>query len=84
MKTTTHYPDFEVTELTNEDAAEVICRNSGLELETPANAHRRVVTMEEQRIAADLAYNRMKNSGELQRRESDRAIDEQFRWTVGV
>lgn len=30
MKTTTHYPDFEVTELTNEDAAEVL--SAGLEL----------------------------------------------------
>lgn len=28
---------------------------------------------EEQRIAADLAYDRMKNSGELLRREIDRA-----------
>lgn len=51
MKTTTHYPDFEVTELTNEDAAEAL--SAGLELETPAQesiraAHRRVVTMSEQ------------------------------------
>lgn len=33
----------------------------------------RVVTMEEQRIAADLAYNRLKNSGEMLRRDIDRA-----------
>ena len=31
MKTTTHYPDFEVVELTEEDAAEVL--SAGLELE---------------------------------------------------
>ena len=32
MKTTTNYPDFEVVELTNEDAAEALSDFSGLEL----------------------------------------------------
>lgn len=35
---------------------------------------------EADRVAADLAYNRLKDTGELQRRETDRALAEQVRW----
>lgn len=35
---------------------------------------------ETQRVAADLAYNDLKNTGELQRREADRALAEQIKW----
>lgn len=35
---------------------------------------------EADRVAADLAYNRMKTNGALQRREADRALAEQVKW----
>lgn len=35
---------------------------------------------EPQAIAADLAYNQLKNTGELQRREADRALADQMKW----
>lgn len=35
---------------------------------------------EPQAVAADLAYNAMKNTGELQRLEADRALAEQIKW----
>lgn len=37
-------------------------------------------TNEPQAVAADLAYNRMKTTGALQRREADRALAEQVKW----
>lgn len=85
MKTTTHYPDFEVVELTNEDAAEVL--SAGLEL-VPTEEERvravlaprpvHVVTMTEQhemamKAASDYAWSCVK-------REQERAMDEQLRW----
>jgi len=35
---------------------------------------------EAQRVAADIELNRLKNSGELQRREEARALEEQIKW----
>ena len=37
--------------------------------------------LEWQRVELDLAYDAMKFSGELQRREQDRALQEQLRWS---
>lgn len=35
---------------------------------------------EDQRVAADIEINRMKNSGELRQREDSRALEEQIKW----
>jgi hypothetical protein len=35
---------------------------------------------EARRVAADIELNRLKNSGELQRREEARALEEQIKW----
>lgn len=87
MKTTTHYPDFEVTELTNEDAAELL--SGDLELvETEedrvkkalAPRHLHVVPIADQmRMAreANTAY-----AEACARRESDRALELQIQWAV--
>lgn len=37
---------------------------------------------EAERIAADLAYQRLKDSGELHRMEAERALAEQVKWEV--
>lgn len=37
---------------------------------------------ETERIAADLAYDRMKSDGTLHRMESERALAEQVKWEV--
>lgn len=52
---------------------------SGAAAPPPTQATAQAVT-EPQRIAADLHRNAMKDSGELQRRETDRALVEQIKW----
>lgn len=42
--------------------------------------HPEPICTEHEAVQADIAYNSMKNSGELQRREADRALAEQIKW----
>lgn len=47
-----------------------------------SSVHAQVAHDEAAAVRADLAYNEMKNSGELRRREADRAQAEERRWGV--
>jgi len=73
MKTTTQYPDFEVVELTNEDAAEALSDLSGLELEPMAES-------EQERVQRVLGPARRDDAWAKVRRDVDRAHAEEIRW----
>lgn len=47
----------------------------------PADSTVHQDAQEAQAIRADLAYNELKNSGELRRREDARALSEQQKWS---